>query len=229
MSDQKFYKHVPLRSPRSSRVITLKGTSIGLFRRPPKDQSLEVELEEISLDGSVPYEALSYTWGGQQADRTIRCHGKPMKITLNCEIALKRLRTLSKRRLWIDSICIDQNNPEEKKTHIPLMGEIYGKAKRVLVWLGEGTEASDAGIRYLQDVQDILQPALLLAYRSGSIAATTMSTMPPNVQQQLLKRKEAFQGKLTTSNSAMDHPHMQCRTEPQDLRSFWNGRIEHAI
>jgi hypothetical protein len=39
--------------------------------------------------------------------------------------------------LWVDAICIDQSNStQEKATQIPLMGEIYSRAGRVLAWLG---------------------------------------------------------------------------------------------
>lgn len=40
-------------------------------------------------------------------------------------------------RLWIDSLCIDQENPVEVSQQIPLMGDIYRKAGYVNVWLGE--------------------------------------------------------------------------------------------
>lgn len=189
------YSHQPLRSPRSIRVINLKGTSGGLFRRAQQDQSLEVELEEISLDSPPSYEALSYTWGGQELDRPLRCHGKELKITKNCEIALLRLRRPSKRRLWIDSICIDQNNIEEKNAQIPLMGEVYGRAERVLVWLGEGTDASDRAIRYLKDVYACVTPALFLASINNNRAPAADPRIPDALAQKIIPLRKAFQGK----------------------------------
>ncbi|KAK4136076.1 hypothetical protein BT67DRAFT_375542 [Trichocladium antarcticum] len=39
-------------------------------------------------------------------------------------------------RLWVDALCIDQGSAEEKARQIPLMGEIYSGAGRVLAWLG---------------------------------------------------------------------------------------------
>lgn len=38
--------------------------------------------------------------------------------------------------LWTDSLCLDQNNSEEKKHQVRRMGEIYVKATKVLIWLG---------------------------------------------------------------------------------------------
>jgi hypothetical protein len=42
--------------------------------------------------------------------------------------------------LWIDAICINQSDNEEKSQQVRLMGEIYSKAEVVRVWLGPSTE-----------------------------------------------------------------------------------------
>lgn len=58
----------------------------------------------------------------------------------NLKDALKRLRsTHTQRIIWTDAICINQKNSEEKARQLKLMREIYSKATRVLVWLGEET------------------------------------------------------------------------------------------
>jgi len=45
--------------------------------------------------------------------------------------------------LWADAICIDQQNIEERGTQVQLMGMIYWKADRVLVWLGQNIAEND--------------------------------------------------------------------------------------
>lgn len=196
MANTPIYEHKPLGSTRSIRVIILKGTSRSLFWPSATDNGLEVELEEVSLDSSPSYEALSYTWDGQVPDRPIRCHGKIMKVTKNCEIALLRLRNQSKRRLWIDSICINQDSVSEKNTQIPLMGAIYGKCSRVLVWLGEGTEASGRGFRYLRDIFLILQPSLAQMALRNIRTPSASQRLPSDIEQNIWQRKLAFQGNL---------------------------------
>lgn len=188
------YKHKPLKTARSIRVLKLKGTSRGIFSRSSNpNKELEVELEEVSLDSSPKYEALSYTWEGQTAERPIKCGGKVFKITRNCEAALFVLRTASERRLWIDSICIDQTSKLEKNQQIPLMGEIYGKCQQVLVWLGPGTESSTAGMKYLQDIALILRP-LMLQIGQGGQAPKPGERLPAEYEHELKVRKQAFQG-----------------------------------
>jgi hypothetical protein len=39
--------------------------------------------------------------------------------------------------LWIDQLCIDQDNPAEKATQVPLMGQIYSSTTQCLIWIGE--------------------------------------------------------------------------------------------
>jgi hypothetical protein len=53
---------------------------------------------------------------------------------------------LCSRVIWIDAICIDQANEKEKENQIPLMAEIYAKARRVVVWLGEAKDDSDQAL-----------------------------------------------------------------------------------
>jgi len=188
------YKHKPLSSARCIRVIILKGTSRGLFKRSLPDQPLDIELEEVPLDGNPSYEALSYTWDGQSPDQPIRCHGRTLKITRNCEIALFRLRNSSKRRLWVDSICIDQTSASEKSVQVPLMGDIYGKSRKVLLWLGNATKASDLSFEYLKDVHRIILPYNLHIVHQS--LAGTQPTFPWHVEQELEVRRLAFDGKI---------------------------------
>jgi hypothetical protein len=65
-------------------------------------------------------------------------------ITKNLHQLLLHLRKSDEpRRLWIDQICINQTNLEEKSEQIRIMSEIYSGARNVMIWLGEedpGTE-----------------------------------------------------------------------------------------
>lgn len=193
MASASEYRHKPLKTARSTRVIILKGTSRGLFRKSLPNQPLEIELEEVSLDDFPSYEALSYTWDGQVPERPVRCHGKTLSITRNCEKALFRLRTASKRRLWVDSICIDQTSPAEKRIHIPLMGDVYGRASTVLLWLGDATTASDISFKYLEDVCRIINPYKLhlLQQKLNGLEGS----LPSQVEQEVMERSLSFQGK----------------------------------
>jgi hypothetical protein len=110
---------------------------------------LIIEFEELALDEPLRFEALSYAWGGQALDRSVICNGQEIPIAATCEAALRRLRHKTRvRRLWIDQICIDQMSVEEKNQQVALMGEVYSKAWRVIVWLG-GSVASEMLVQYV--------------------------------------------------------------------------------
>lgn len=51
------------------------------------------------------------------------------------------------RYLWIDQICINQTDIDEKIQQIGIMGEIYVKAESTIVWLGEGDATSDLAMQ----------------------------------------------------------------------------------
>jgi hypothetical protein len=56
------------------------------------------------------YEALSYEWGHSEASKEIFINGMSFFVRDNLWNALYDLREESPRRLWVDAICIDQEN-----------------------------------------------------------------------------------------------------------------------
>ncbi|EHK41032.1 hypothetical protein TRIATDRAFT_31940 [Trichoderma atroviride IMI 206040] len=96
-------------------------------------------------DEIIPYEALSYTWGSAEAPKQIIVNGKILTVTKNLHQALQQLRDkFQDRILWIDAICIDQDNERERGHQVQQMGEIYKQADRVLFYLGESNLEVDA-------------------------------------------------------------------------------------
>lgn len=89
------------------------------------------------------YKALSYCWTRAEASERITVNGQPFWIRPNLRDFLKLLKT-GKRNQWIfvDAMCINQDNIDEKGHQIPLMRHVYENAKQVVVWLGKEEEAS---------------------------------------------------------------------------------------
>ncbi|KAK7964336.1 hypothetical protein PG988_011310 [Apiospora saccharicola] len=132
--------HTPIRQKSETRILILHP---GAFEDP-----ICGDLLIVDLPSKQPYEALSYTWGDESGDstpcRTIQLGGRPFHVTANCENALRRLRRISSPRyLWVDAICVDQNNTEEKGHQVQLMPNIYSGAQTVLVYVGEAADGSD--------------------------------------------------------------------------------------
>jgi len=112
------------------------------------------KLEAIAaISDNETYEALSYCWGKQDAEMkiSIREKGCPRNGTFalrpDLYAALRVFRLKEKaRRLWIDAICIDQTNTEEKNVQVPLMRRIYEGCSGVLIWLGERIQNCDSEV-----------------------------------------------------------------------------------
>ncbi|KAI0409898.1 hypothetical protein F4802DRAFT_5722 [Xylaria palmicola] len=97
---------------------------------------------QITSENNSKYEALSYVWGDATDRRGIIVDGQDLDVTVSLENALRHLRHQRQpRHLWVDAICIDQENVKEKSILVPRMGIIYTNASRVLVWLGTPSPA----------------------------------------------------------------------------------------
>ena len=122
-------------SPLFDRQIRLLTLSPALRQSDP----IVCNLHVVSLEGEKPiYEAISYVWGDPKVTVPIEVSNRPFQVTANLATALRRFRNVGGRRiLWVDAICIDQSNDQERGHQVGLMGHLYSRARRVLVWLGE--------------------------------------------------------------------------------------------
>ncbi|KAL6887112.1 heterokaryon incompatibility domain-containing protein [Trichoderma evansii] len=129
------YHYEPLCAEDAIRLIVLNAAA---GRTAPLSCSL------IQCRRSAPminYNAISYAWGKPEFSRSleIRCDGDTsyLRITPNVDALLRRIRASNKLRyLWIDAICLNQDDEVEKAEQIPLMGRIYEEAKSGFIWLG---------------------------------------------------------------------------------------------
>ncbi len=119
----------------------------------------ECTLEKVPLANTLEYNAISYTWGNEKPTASIVCNGERLAVTPHVLGALRRLHAYLSplRKIWIDSICIDQQDNEEKNTQVPLMREIYNNAQAVLVWLADAANNSDMAMDYAPELNEKLR------------------------------------------------------------------------
>ena len=124
----------------------LQGRNIRLIKAEPDFKTtLEINLVEHSLE-SVKFEALSYVWGNQATKRQIKCNGQIMSIGSNLlDVFCERARRQSIGFIWVDAICINQNDKHEKTRQVRMMRDIYEKAERVIIWLGKEQKSDRSG------------------------------------------------------------------------------------
>jgi hypothetical protein len=114
--------------------------------------SIRCKLVVSSLAG-VEYTALSYTWGDTTDRVPIECDSKELLVTWNLYTALKQLRADEvPGPFWIDAICINQGNLQEKIAQIKMMKEIYTHSFRVLIWIGEESCDSQLAMEKIADI-----------------------------------------------------------------------------
>ncbi|VUC28993.1 unnamed protein product [Clonostachys rosea] len=107
----------------------------------PEGSDIECKLVTRTFNDDDPfsYEALSYTWGDPSVVKYISCDGRTLQVTVNLWTALHHIRHSSITKvMWIDAVCINQGDVDERSSQVRLMEEIYRRASRVVVWLGDG-------------------------------------------------------------------------------------------
>jgi hypothetical protein len=123
-------------------------------------EPIHCSLETIGLhDPDAPvFEALSYTWadpltGDAKLSQPIYV-GSDLDILLvtrNCAAALRQFRRKEDRVIWVDAICINQADGQERGSQVALMQDIYSLASRVLIYLGPGDDETDLAMRHILD------------------------------------------------------------------------------
>lgn len=153
----KKFTYQPLQAPMDFRLLELLAGE--------QDEKLRCSLTHSSLTSHPHYRAISYTWGTPGLVREIELDGVAHYIQKSLFDFLKQLRlTYAGVPLWVDAICINQNDTLEKNIQVPLMGLIYSHAKSVLIWLGPQADGSEEYFDFCDRISSESQS--LNSYRS---------------------------------------------------------------
>ena len=136
-----------------------QGRGIRLVRLLPgsKLDGIQCEIEHANLDDLPSYVALSYCWGLGTNKTWLSCNKQRCDITRDLLKALHRFRQKDKIvTLWIDQICINQANIQERNNQVSLMRDIYKQAEGVFIWLGDGDADTALAIRCIQRVNEVI-------------------------------------------------------------------------
>lgn len=124
---------------------------INLLKITAVDPRIVCSIESYTLDNAPAFHAISYAWGDENVEHTaILCDGKELMVTPHLHKGLRCL-TISTRAecLWVDAICIDQQNHHEKAQQVRHMHIIYKVAAEVFICLGAADETSDRTIHII--------------------------------------------------------------------------------
>ncbi|KAF3008569.1 hypothetical protein E8E13_007243 [Curvularia kusanoi] len=131
------------------RLLTIHWTTLDQF---------ELRTERHSLNADLKFDAISYVWGTTPASVRVKCNNGTILITPSAFEMLGYLylyKPEPERPIWIDAICINQNDAEEKAVQVPLMHHIYSGAETVFIWPGR---LEQTALDCARDLQDILLP-----------------------------------------------------------------------
>jgi ankyrin repeat protein len=117
-------------------------------------QHIEGDIIHANLkDQERQYEAVSYTWGQSEKVAVVNIGDKQLRITPNLNLILRDLRLPeADRMLWIDAICINQNDNNDRAYQVQQMKYVFGHAIRVLFCVGRPTDATNFLMDSLQDM-----------------------------------------------------------------------------
>jgi hypothetical protein len=138
---------VPLEFGQSKNIRLLK---LDLTRRPT---TIPLQFHVTSLDDAPPYIAVSYVWGEPNPTRKILLNERRFTVRRNLWNLLRQMRKVQYAEyIWVDALSIDQDNIPEINYQVAMMGSIYSRAAKTIVWLGA---ASKDTVGYMQGMREM--------------------------------------------------------------------------
>lgn len=132
------------------------------------------------FDSICDYEAISYTWGDwPELNNCLFLDGQVLKITDNLFAALVAYTDRVTRVLWVDAVCINQKDKDEKAQQVSIMADIYSKATAVQVWLAPHHDIFESAMEFMKRLshraseygidEDVGQPRVIRGWPSGNL------------------------------------------------------------
>ena len=110
---------------------------------------LAFEVTSVSLDAPPEYTALSYVWGSSEKVASVMLDGRPLPVTGSLYRLLTRARVLRDAYMWVDAICINQEDISERNAQVQLMGDVYSNASKVATYVGEASKEDARAVEVL--------------------------------------------------------------------------------
>ena len=135
------------------RLITLE---------PPLNEqdAVHYRIFHTKLQNAGDSMALSHVWSDPKHTAWVWVNGGRLKVTINLLIALGKLRALLSpyknagyvNRIWVDALCINQQDLDERASQVCLMGQVYSNANFTVGWIGASTKNTERTLRFIGDL-----------------------------------------------------------------------------
>ena len=132
-----------------------------------------------TFENAPDYEAISYCWSNEVPTHELVVDGCIMHITPTVAQALERLRQSTESRyLWVDAICINQDDLQERTQQVRQMETIYTHASKVIIWLGEEDHMTSDAYEIIEDAWQAVSAARELPSDTPSLDDLYNSGLP---------------------------------------------------
>lgn len=108
-----------------------------------------LEITCLSSPNLAEYVALSYCWGDSSLTTPMYVNQSLVDVTLNLDAALRQLRLRGYHKVWVDALCVDQANKEERGSQVQVMQQIYSSAHLVISWVGSADDDTADAVKFL--------------------------------------------------------------------------------
>ena len=142
------------------------------------DGALCLQITQFSIGSEPPYRALSYTWGPPEENDTGNIESEITFVVLNGErhyVACNLFQAILQLResypdsyVWIDALCINQEDLEERRMQVAIMDKIYRNADETLVWLGQVNDSTERIFALVRQVASLDKTFFQLLGHEGS-------------------------------------------------------------
>lgn len=138
------------RRPESEYTIRVgKGKIRILDISAPIETTLTATFRYVEVEDRTIYIALSYRWSSKARNRIVYIDGYEHFITEDLFEAMRRMAGSSGASVWIDAICINQEDITEKNIQVAQMDQIYKGAETVFVWLGQADASTEIVFKFM--------------------------------------------------------------------------------
>ncbi|KAF1846465.1 uncharacterized protein K460DRAFT_313916, partial [Cucurbitaria berberidis CBS 394.84] len=127
------------------------------LHRGDDDVKLACTFSLVSLDDDPHYEAVSYVWGdfNKCCSIDVGAVNEPVPIMRNLHSVLRNLRLHDRQRiLWVDALCINQNDLVERGKQVAMMATVFSRASRVLAYLGDHWDRCELAVEAIRQLRE---------------------------------------------------------------------------
>lgn len=150
--NQNAYQYLPLPDDGKRHIRLMQVTDA-------QQDDPQITISHFPLDTSPPFTALSYMWGNPARINPIIADGRELGVTDSLLVFLREARRRRKAEddcsaafqgwIWIDAVCINQDDLIERAKQVVHMRAIYEEAESIIIWLGDGEAGSNEAIAVL--------------------------------------------------------------------------------